>query len=120
MAEKIVLKLNKNQLTGLKKNLGGTCDTIEIDREQLTHVLLYMPAPVLMDFDDKQQEVLNKAVPGKKCNYIIIDGNHLCNVLRYMPPHGGVVKYMPPPKGGMLKYMPPPIVVKYMPPALKK
>ncbi len=119
MAEKIVLKLNKNQLDGIKKAFGGVCDTIEIDKDQLTHVLLYMPAPVLMDFDDNQQQLLNRAVPNKKCNYIVIDGNQLCNVLRYMPPRGGVVKYMPPPKG-VVKYMPPPIVVKYMAPLAKK
>ena len=106
MAEKIVLPLNKNQQATIKKMLGSVCDTIEIEREELTNVLKYIPAPVMIDFDEKQQQLLKKFIPGKQCNFAFIDGNDLCRVLRYMPPP-------------VVKYMPPPVVVKYMPPAAK-
>ena len=117
MAEKIVVPLNKNQQATIKKLLGGACDTLEFDREELTNVLKYMPAPVMIDLDEKQQQVLRKYGQSRQCNFAILDGSDLCRVLRYMPPP--VVKYMPPP-GGVVKYMPPPVVVRYMPPPAKR
>lgn len=119
MATKISIPLNKNQQLKLRKVMGGSCRTIEIDKEDLINVLKYIPAPVLIDFDEEQQKILRKALPANKCNIGIIDGKELCNVLRYMPPATGVVRYMPPP-GGSVKYMPPPIIVKYMPPAARR
>jgi hypothetical protein len=119
MAEKISIQLNKGQQAAIKKAMGSSCEKLEFNKEDLVNRLLYMPAPVMIDFDDQQKQALQKAFPGKKCNYAILDGNELCNVLRYMPPPNGTVKYMPP-RPGLVKYMPPPIIVKYMPPAAKK
>jgi hypothetical protein len=118
MAEKISIQLNKGQQAAIKKAMGNTCEKLEFNKEDLINRLLYMPGPFMIDFDDQQAQVLQKAFPGKKCNYAIIDGNDLCNVLRYMPPPG-TLKYMPP-RPGLVKYMPPPVIVKYMPPAAKK
>ena len=97
--------------------MGSTCEKLEFNKEDLINRLLYMPGPVMIDFDDEQRQALQKAIPGKKCNFAVMDANDLCGVLRYMPP--GVLKYMPP-RTGTVKYMPPPIIVKYMPPAAKK
>jgi hypothetical protein len=119
MAEKVVVKLNKNQQAAIKKAVGTVCDSLEFDREDLIHMLMYMPAPVFVDFDEGQLASIKRAVPNSKCNFAVMDGKDLCGVLRYMPPPNSVLKYMPPPKG-VVKYMPPPIIVKYMPPAVKK
>ena len=81
------IPLNEEQKAKIKQKFGMVCDYLEVDEYQLINVTKYMPGPTIcIDFDEKQEKIVETAFPGKQCDFAVINTKDLPMVMRYMPP----------------------------------
>jgi hypothetical protein len=84
----ILIPLNEEQIKKIKQKLNIDCDHIELDANKLPNIVRYVSPGICIDFDDKQEAVIQKAFPNKECDFAVFHRDEFTPVTKYMPPPG--------------------------------
>jgi hypothetical protein len=88
MNKNILVPLTKEQITKIKKKFGIDCDHIEVDANKLPNIVKYISPKICIDFDDKQEALIQKAFPDKECDFAVITRGDFTPVTKYLSPRG--------------------------------